>query len=767
MVQNSLVKNRIFWLQLAKFLLVALVLLAVYIPVLIQTLRATEDNAVAQTYNHFESASSQINRQMTELLVQGDLISSEIMISRITNMRDEMKHQDYYVLMQAQKVVQNSIMGSDLVSGAYIISRNNDMLISNSLILTERSEAYGEFYAIDGYSLEQWEEAVFEQGSGYHFIPDAVSNPIFAPWEGQSRSRILHFVLPISVNGASARRAVVYMLDTEKLIASLLPEAEGSFFYISDQNGNVIVRENFVENPIEADENIAVVRHNGQSYVLLKSDYSDTGLSVTAGLPSSFFTRQVAPMRNLMLVLSVVVWAIIFLLCALLAYRQSRPMKKLFEVVQELNPSDTTRDHYEHITNTVVMLEGERQRYEKEVQLMSSASRKGLLKQLIRGQVYGEDDAERCRVLLGAGNSRYLVCMYHFQGYPEHLAADLPDDELKVAFDRSWESLSGGLRRELNLEAHPVHGNPSRGRFVLAMPDESLFPAAVELIDRHVRILRGDGIPISLGISTVVDDLKGIRICSDRSAMAMRDADEEHPAKVYDPDKTPITIIQFSPNMGKRLYDLLLNGDLTAVRESIVGMLPSEAFLQYVSEVELEQFFFGVRGAVESAGRALSLSAEATMLPDSRSFVEPEELWKLFEIPCQLICESVQTEQSRQAEQQQSEMVEYVRVNYSDSGLCALTIAEHFSVSEKYVFTIIKNQTGMSLGDFIEQLRFTKVEELLTNNVEIGAIPGIVGFNSINTFYKAFKRIYGISPGKWRENAQTADIEPVEKLASG
>lgn len=101
--------------------------------------------------------------------------------------------------------------------------------------------------------------------------------------------------------------------------------------------------------------------------------------------------------------------------------------------------------------------------------------------------------------------------------------------------------------------------------------------------------------------------------------------------------------------------------------------------------------------------------------------------------------------------QKRQDVISFIQENYSDSNLCAGMLAERFGITEKYVFQIVRDCTGKSLGDLIKEIRFSKAEELLLSAVDINKIPEQIGFNSLNTFYKAFKRNYGISPGQWRE----------------
>ena len=71
----------------------------------------------------------------------------------------------------------------------------------------------------------------------------------------------------------------------------------------------------------------------------------------------------------------------------------------------------------------------------------------------------------------------------------------------------------------------------------------------------------------------------------------------------------------------------------------------------------------------------------------------------------------------------------------------------------KYLYNLVKEQTGKSFGEYLEGIRFRQAEKLLIeSDTKINRIHKMIGFYSQNTFYKAFYRIYGVSPGTWREH---------------
>ncbi len=61
-----------------------------------------------------------------------------------------------------------------------------------------------------------------------------------------------------------------------------------------------------------------------------------------------------------------------------------------------------------------------------------------------------------------------------------------------------------------------------------------------------------------------------------------------------------------------------------------------------------------------------------------------------------------------------------------------------------------KERYGATIFEFLKQARWEKVEELLGQNVALQDIASAVGYSSVSHFTAAFKKKYGISPGRAR-----------------
>ncbi len=117
---------------------------------------------------------------------------------------------------------------------------------------------------------------------------------------------------------------------------------------------------------------------------------------------------------------------------------------------------------------------------------------------------------------------------------------------------------------------------------------------------------------------------------------------------------------------------------------------------------------------------------------------------------CHAICETV----SRQKIARRSGIVQqveaYLNKNYADPSLGLAKISMAFDLSEGYLSSIFKKEVGTNFAEYLEQLRIHAACELLESGEKVTDISAQVGYNSIQSFRRAFKRVMGISPSEYR-----------------
>jgi len=87
---------------------------------------------------------------------------------------------------------------------------------------------------------------------------------------------------------------------------------------------------------------------------------------------------------------------------------------------------------------------------------------------------------------------------------------------------------------------------------------------------------------------------------------------------------------------------------------------------------------------------------------------------------------------------------EYVANNYFDIGLSLNMVAEYVGINQSYLCRLFKENMNENFVDYISQYRVEKAQQLLdSTNLTVKEVGYKVGFNSMPTFFRVFKKCNG------------------------
>ncbi|MDO4940497.1 MAG: helix-turn-helix domain-containing protein [Erysipelotrichaceae bacterium] len=82
-------------------------------------------------------------------------------------------------------------------------------------------------------------------------------------------------------------------------------------------------------------------------------------------------------------------------------------------------------------------------------------------------------------------------------------------------------------------------------------------------------------------------------------------------------------------------------------------------------------------------------------------------------------------------------------------------VAEVAFVTPNYLSKLFRNNMGMNLREYINQLRIDESKRLLlSTNMSISEIASYVGYYNISYFSTVFRKLVGVSPAEWRMNGK-------------
>lgn len=96
------------------------------------------------------------------------------------------------------------------------------------------------------------------------------------------------------------------------------------------------------------------------------------------------------------------------------------------------------------------------------------------------------------------------------------------------------------------------------------------------------------------------------------------------------------------------------------------------------------------------------------------------------------------------------EISDYIHAHYATVTIRGLSEIFHFQ--EDYFNRLIKDKTGLTYSEYVQQTRLSKAEYLLLNpDRKVDDVMEAVGYQNKGFFYKIFARKYGTTPSKYRK----------------
>ena len=96
------------------------------------------------------------------------------------------------------------------------------------------------------------------------------------------------------------------------------------------------------------------------------------------------------------------------------------------------------------------------------------------------------------------------------------------------------------------------------------------------------------------------------------------------------------------------------------------------------------------------------------------------------------------------------QLTEYIE-NYPDEDLSLDVLAKKFFVSKYHIAHVFKDNIGMSIHQYITKKRLNLCQEAISGGMSITDAYQKFGFGDYSSFYRAFKKEYGISPKDYRD----------------
>jgi AraC-like DNA-binding protein len=94
------------------------------------------------------------------------------------------------------------------------------------------------------------------------------------------------------------------------------------------------------------------------------------------------------------------------------------------------------------------------------------------------------------------------------------------------------------------------------------------------------------------------------------------------------------------------------------------------------------------------------------------------------------------------------DVLRYVHTHYQQT-ITVAQMSRLACLSRSHFHAVFKQETGMTLTDYIHSVRLRHAVELLEQKIDVAEVALRVGFENLSHFYHLFKRAYGMAPKQY------------------
>ena len=94
---------------------------------------------------------------------------------------------------------------------------------------------------------------------------------------------------------------------------------------------------------------------------------------------------------------------------------------------------------------------------------------------------------------------------------------------------------------------------------------------------------------------------------------------------------------------------------------------------------------------------------------------------------------------------------DYIKSSYMNE-LQVEQIADSLNLDRRYLSRLFKSKTGKTIQEYLISVRMEEAKKLLGDGHGVAETANLCGYSDYCNFSKMFKRIYGVSPAKWKKD---------------
>lgn len=734
------IRLNVFARLMLSHLTVTLISLLAIIPISNVTLTSVRDRQVMEAYVQLEGSLAQLAHEFESATTLMTLLSRDQGILR-TALYRTIEPNQYYHIASSRNLLRFSTLNWNYLNNCYVLFARNEVVLSAERVWFTYDAFYGRWLHCEGMDLEAWRAQVnadMRAGVRRATGNSGVYSFMRTGFDGAPREAILYSLPFVNTSGAGM---MVFVVDVSDILDALGVE-DADFLYVRDAAGTPIANVRAPEEVLSGNA-IDTLNVQGTAYTVMTASDAASGLTWVLGRPTARIQDPSARVYTLLAGYATLVLALGMVLSTAFAHREYSPVKRLNAAVRSLssNGGEPQRNEYEYLLKSFLHMHQKNIHFMRTLDDQVRALRRQSLEALLHRRHAGHDELKRLSEAVPLPE-RYRLAIVQI-----NRSADAED---KGAVDHGVLLSSLTDQADHALDAPVLTHVASGGRLVLIFPDAGA-RRQVECAHQEMRRVLGmfkDAGEADLFIAVsgphtgagelnpaFVEALNIVtyRFSLETAAAFMEDIEESARAPML------------TESSANKLRACIAQDDERGAATLIESLFRSH----YLKNDEFSQLYYGIRGVLLSA-RARFGDCPVEIPYGSVELPRDAQIAALIK-SCRALCAYCRDRKSSRNAELRDAIVAWLKDHYTDMDTYGKSVAIQFGISEKYLYTFFREQVGIGFATYLENLRIGHAEALLRDTkLPVQEIARLSGFNSSNTFYKAFLRVNGVSPTKHR-----------------
>lgn len=637
----------------------------------------------------------------------------------------------------------------------FVWLRNTDYIVGTSSGNTRENylEIYGNYLGVESAQTREF----LEKKHYLEYFSSGIENN-----GAQGAVTLMNSVYGVTFDEPVA--AVVILIDYTAFMKNNALLGSDTGFYVVSVNGETLISsdgEKFTPEQIKQDESVRI--NNGR--VLIKTESELTGCSVIRSYIKSEYMGDITRNRVLIYSILIVYMIICGVFIVFVINRNYSPIKALVAFIEKNVGNSARENDDENEINYIYsamqqILEANNKAYDK-LNAWSDIVKNNVIARLFKNVgLQSKSDMEIYARLEREFKNRNYILVACLNNVSDGV---FPDDDLQ-GYDRErWAKLIvsnilGELFEGFGRDFVEVDGI---SYLILSANDENLTDPALAVFEKFFDAIREH---FCFDVTFVMSDkhrtiesmaiaynevLSGIdsQFVIDSRIIMYKDISENEYNLYSFPTEKEVCLIA-----GLREMD---SGKATAVVREVFEENINE---RHISTEAARSLMYMMVGMIMNVINKSDVVDGSDMLLKMDIFGRLSKCSNVYEMRGEIewlieeYCNAKSSEGASSQKEIANRIEQYVYENYSNCDLGGAMFESEFGMSYNYISKIFKRYKQVGLLNFITTVRIEKSKELLEHTeYTVNQIAQMVGYVNTRSFSRAFVKISGVAPGKYRE----------------